>query len=143
MLFPVPTYQQGYTLPPPQNTKVNQGPGRGVPDVAANASPDSGYGLTIDHTGRYFGTSAAAPMWAGLVALLVEGNGGKPVGFLNPLLYRLQAEGAQVCTPILIGNNIAPGSDIGFQAGAPWNACCGLGSPLGTTIAKNLGLMET
>jgi kumamolisin len=69
--------------------------GRGVPDVAANASWNSGYypiycenaaayGYPNPYNGN--GTSAAAPLYAGLMAVLSAGLG-KPVGFLNPTLY--------------------------------------------------------
>ncbi|MGH7629827.1 MAG: S53 family peptidase, partial [Gemmatimonadales bacterium] len=68
--------------------------GRGVPDVAANADADSGYELFVGgRTALGGGTSAAAPLWAGLVALLNEGLSkalGRPttLGLLNSLLYR-------------------------------------------------------
>jgi kumamolisin len=141
MLFPVPEYQQALTLPSPINP--GQGPGRGVPDVASNVAHVSGYALGPEHKGGAFGTSAAAPIWAALIALLIEGNGA-PIGFLNPILYRLQLSDGTCCTPIVEGDNGPPGqepdSKISFSAGAPWNACCGLGSPLGGNIAKALGI---
>jgi kumamolisin len=148
MMFQVPDFQQGLALPAGFNTDPQTGapqaPGRGVPDVAANASPKSGYGLDPQHTGTWFGTSAAAPMWAGLIALLVEGNGGRPIGYLNPWLYASQVDvGLDCCKPITEGDNGPPDWPVSFAAGAPWNACCGLGTPLGINIAKALGLGET
>jgi kumamolisin len=140
LMFDVPEFQQGLSLPAPLND--GQPPGRGLPDVAANAATKSGYGLTPKHTGDYFGTSAAAPMWAALIALLVQGNGGRAIGYLNPWLYAAQIyEHQSCCTPITEGANGPPGDSISFPAGAPWNACCGLGSPLGIHIAAALGLM--
>jgi kumamolisin len=138
LLFPVPEFQQSLTLPAPLNP--NQGPGRGVPDVASNASNASGYALGPDGKGDGYGTSAAAPFWAALFALLVDANGGVPLGFVNPLLYSLQLAGNTCCKPIVTGNNGPPDSSIVFYAQAPWNACCGLGSPLGTSLANAFGL---
>lgn len=138
-MFGVPDYQQGMSLPDSFNKDMPAG--RGIPDVAANAAESSGYALQPDNTGNYYGTSAAAPMWAALIARLIERNGGKPLGFLNPWLYAAQLYGdAELCHPITQGNNGAPDSDVAFvaQAGVPWNACCGLGSPLGSNIAKAL-----
>ncbi|WP_016921460.1 S53 family peptidase, partial [Methylocystis parvus] len=80
MLFPVPDFQQAVTLPAPLNER--QTSGRGLPDVASNAAGDSRYDVG-------YGTSAAAPMWAALMALFIEENGGQPIGYLNPLLYDL------------------------------------------------------
>jgi kumamolisin len=79
-------------------------------------------------------------MWAALIALLIEKNKGEPIGYLNPLLYSLQLDGHACCTPIVTGDNGPPGSPISFPADAPWNACCGLGSPLGSNLATALGL---
>ncbi|HYH99995.1 S53 family peptidase [Hyalangium sp.] len=141
-VFPVPSYQQRVSLPAPLNP--DQGPGRGVPDVASNGSPTSGYQLQPNNQGggHAFGTSAAAPMWAALVALLGEALG-TPVGFLNALLYETQLSGQAPlpCTSITQGNNGVPSSDIVFTASAsnPWNACCGLGSPLGNSLLRMLG----
>jgi kumamolisin len=148
MMFQVPDFQQGLTLPAGFNTDPQTGapqpPGRGVPDVAANASSKSGYGLDPEHKGHWYGTSAAAPMWAGLIALLVEGNGGLPIGYLNPWLYASQVNsGLNCCKPITEGDNGPPDWPVSFAAGAPWNACCGLGTPLGVNIANALGLGVT
>lgn len=140
-LFDVPDYQEGLSLPDSFNS--DRLAGRGIPDVAGNAAVSSGYALDPDNTGNFYGTSAAAPMWAALIARLIEGNGGKPLGFLNPWLYACQLYArAALCKPITEGNNGAPNSDVLFsaQAGIPWNACCGLGSPLGSNIAKALGI---
>ena len=60
-------------------------PGRGVPDVAGDADPVTGYNVLVDGNGAVIGgTSAVAPLWAGLTALFNQSIG-KPVGFLNPL----------------------------------------------------------
>src|SRR5262249_33214282 len=61
---------------------------RGVPDIAGDADPASGYRIVVGgHFGVIGGTSAVAPLWAGLVALLNEAVG-QPLGFLHPVLYR-------------------------------------------------------
>ncbi|AOB32012.1 hypothetical protein AKI39_16825 [Bordetella sp. H567] len=142
VLFPVPDYQQGLALPDSFNAGLLAG--RALPDVAANAAIASGYamqppGLPSD----YYGTSAAAPMWAALIARLVEGCD-KALGYLNPWLYAGQIDfSSSFCTPITEGNNGAPGDTVAFYAetGNVWNACCGLGSPVGVHIANGLGLM--
>lgn len=131
LYFTVPDFQQALTLPKPLNE--GQPPGRGMPDVAANAAQNSIYNCG-------YGTSAAAPMWAALIALMVEKNEGLPIGYLNPRLYELQLGGAHCCKPIMAGNNGPPGSSISFPAGAPWNACCGLGTPLGSNLMTALGI---
>jgi kumamolisin len=119
--------------------------GRGVPDVAANADADSGYELFVGgRTALGGGTSAAAPLWAGLVALLNEGLSkalGRPttLGLMNSLLYRPAV--AAALKDIVQGNNRLPGSGPGvayFQAGPKWNACAGLGIPHGTELLQQL-----
>ncbi|HTJ99720.1 MAG TPA: S53 family peptidase [Bordetella sp.] len=140
-LFELPDFQQGLAMPESFNS--NMPAGRGIPDVAGNAALSSGYALEPDNTGNFYGTSAAAPMWAALIARLIEGNGGKGLGYLNPWLYAGQVYGsASYCKPITQGNNGAPDSGVVFSAADNnvWNACCGLGSPLGGNIANGLGI---
>ena len=101
---------------------------RGVPDVAGNADPESGYNILVDgQSTAGGGTSAVAPLWAGLVARLNQ-KLGRSVGFLNPILY--QNPGAF--------NDIVSGSNIDYKAGPGWDACTGLGSPKGTAILQAL-----
>ncbi len=103
--------------------------GRGVPDVAGDASPASGYTILVDGTQEVVGgTSAVAPLWAGLVALLNQQLGRK-VGFLNPQIY---AFGESPFYDITSGNN----GD--FSAGTGWDACTGLGSPNGQALLTAL-----
>jgi hypothetical protein len=83
-VYPIPKFQSGVNLP--TNVSTNK-PGRGVPDVASNASKESGYKIYND--GQPYatgGTSAVAPLWAGLTALLNEGVGA-PIGFFLQDLY--------------------------------------------------------
>lgn len=126
-LFPLPTFQNGVGVPP----SVNSGNriGRGVPDVSGNADPQTGYVTRVD--GRQIvvgGTSAVAPLWAGLVARL-NANLGKPLGALNPTLYGTPGSFFDVVS----------GTNGGYSAKAGWDACTGLGRPIGTTLATALG----
>ena len=105
--------------------------GRGVPDVAGNADPASGYVVLIGGQQTVVGgTSAVAPLWAGLIALLNE-RIGKPVGWLHPKLYTKLAP-SKALRDITVGNN----GD--FYAHAGWDPCTGLGTPIGAAILKLL-----
>jgi kumamolisin len=101
---------------------------RGVPDVSGDADPETGYDVRIDGTDTVIGgTSAVAPLWAGLIARINSARG-SPVGFINPQLYATPAG----FKDITAGNN-------GTYAAAPkWDACTGLGSPHGNKIAALL-----
>jgi kumamolisin len=127
-VFAVPVWQKGLSA-----TRTSGGKAaltkRGVPDVAGDASPLTGYDVIIGGTSTVVGgTSAVAPLWAALITRINAAAGGTPVGFLNAKLYRAKA----VCNDITQGNN---GS---FEATAGWDACTGLGSPDGTKIAAAL-----
>jgi len=127
--FAVPAYQKSVTLPPVAGSRKT---GRGVPDVAGDADPNSGYSVRVDGQSLVIGgTSAVAPLWAGLVALLNQ-KLGKPVGYLNPLLYG-SLLGAGVFRDVVSGNN---GS---YSAGPGWDACTGWGSPIGSKLLAGLG----
>ncbi|MCI4372557.1 MAG: S53 family peptidase [Thermoplasmata archaeon] len=120
--FPRPAYQSS----PPVPAAPNGFGGRGVPDVAGNADPATGYSVTVDGTSAvYGGTSAVAPLWAGLVARLNQSRGSS-LGFVNPALYHAPANAA--CRDIISGNN------GGYSAGVGWDACTGWGSPDGTRL---------
>ena len=126
--FPVPDYQRNLPFPtPPPGAQ----PGRGLPDVAGDADPATGYQVRVDGQDLVIGgTSAVAPLWAGLLALLNQ-QLPKPVGFLNPLLYGSLA-GQNVCRDIISGNNGA------FSAAPGWDACTGWGSPQGSNLLAAL-----
>jgi kumamolisin len=101
---------------------------RGVPDVSGDADPQTGYDVRIDGTDTVIGgTSAVAPLWAGLIAR-INAMKGSPVGLINAPLYAT----ATVLNEITTGNN---GS---YEAAPGWNACTGLGSPDGTKVAALL-----
>ncbi|MEA3087788.1 MAG: kumamolisin, partial [Paraburkholderia sp.] len=125
--FPVPAWQKGLSATSSSGAKRVLS-GRGVPDVAGDASPVTGYNVLIDGTQTVVGgTSAVAPLWAALIAR-VNAAKGQPAGFINPKLYK--APGA--CNDITQGNN---GS---FAASKGWDACTGLGSPNGQKVAAAL-----
>ncbi|HEV2425048.1 MAG TPA: S53 family peptidase [Terriglobia bacterium] len=132
----LPSWQQSAKVPP----SVNPGShvGRGVPDVAANADPNTGYQVLSDGVqGVVGGTSAAAPLWAGLTALINQ-QLGKPVGLLNPLIYGSGISGAGF-HDITSGSNDITGQIGGYNAGPGWDACTGWGSPNGSALAAALG----
>jgi kumamolisin len=125
--FPLPSWQSGV----PSSSS-----GRGVPDVAGDASPNSGYQVQVDGQSLVIGgTSAVAPLWSGLIALLNQ-KLGKPVGFFQPSLYGLPAS-AQAF------RDITQGSNGSFAAGKGWDACTGLGSPVGKNLLIALGGFST
>ena len=76
------------------------------------------------------GTSAVAPLWTGLLALINQGIG-KPVGFINPLLYGTAFRSAF--------RDVVSGTNGAYKAAPGWDACTGWGSPDG---AKLLGVLS-
>lgn len=118
-LFPVPTWQSSAGI---------SGSGRGVPDVAGDASPESGYNILVDGQQEVVGgTSAVAPLWAALITLINQEKG-TPVGFVNPTLYGDAGD----------FHDITSGNNGAYSAGPGWDACTGLGSPNGQEIAAAL-----
>jgi subtilase family serine protease len=82
------------------------------------------------------GTSAVAPLWAGLIAR-VNQEMGKPVGFINPLLYKGSVGSA--LRDITVGTNDPTGGTIGaYAAQQGWDACTGWGSPDGARLLSAL-----
>ena len=117
---------------------VNNGRvGRGIPDVAGNADPASGYQLIVggQSVGPVGGTSATAPLYAGLVARL-NADLGEPVGYLNPNLYMLQQ--GYAFRDINDGASNAVGGAPGYASGPGWDACTGWGSIDGTALLTSL-----
>jgi len=108
--------------------------GRGVPDTAGNADPQTGYQVLVDGRSMVIGgTSAVAPLWAALVARLNQATGAR-LGLAQPTLYK-QAHQAQV-TPGF--RDITSGNNGAYQAGPGWDACTGLGVPDGTKLLGTL-----
>ena len=125
-VFPLPAWQQNANV----SGVTNGGSGRGVPDVSGDAAPETGYNILVDGTSEVVGgTSAVAPLWAALIALLNQ-QLGKQLGFVNPLLYPLNGTAAF--------RDITQGNNGGFSAGTGWDACTGLGSPNGSSLQTSL-----
>jgi kumamolisin len=125
--FSIPAWQTGLRTTDSAGTSAPLQK-RGVPDIAGDADPVSGYRVRVDGQSLVFGgTSAVAPLWAGLIALVNQSKG-SPRGMINPKLYANRS----ALTDIVHGNN------DGFVAAAGWDACTGLGSPRGTALAAVL-----
>jgi len=127
--FPKPSYQNNAGIPPSANPPHKAG--RGVPDVSGDADPATGYIVRVDaQEFSIGGTSAVAPLWAGLITL-VNQQLAHPVGYLNPLIYGSLSASAGF-RDITAGNNGA------YPAKTGWDACTGLGSPNGTQLLQAL-----
>lgn len=101
---------------------------RGVPDVAGDADPETGYNISVDGTAEVVGgTSAVAPLWAALLALTGQ-QAARRLGLVNPTLYANQ----DVLT------DITSGSNAGYKATKGWDPVTGLGSPKGEQVATLL-----
>jgi carboxypeptidase C (cathepsin A) len=117
-LFPMPSWQ----------ANAPNGPGRMVPDVAGNADPDTGYEVVVHgETAIVGGTSAVAPLYAGLFAAF-----GRKLGFVTPILWR-----NQTCF-----NDIVQGDNGYFRAQPGPDPCTGLGSPIGNRLAALLKAVQ-
>jgi len=128
-LFALPDYQRAAGVPA-SSTKTG---GRGVPDVSGDADPDSGYRIvTGGHTGLIGGTSAVAPLWAGIVA----GLNATRITPLGPIHAQLYGDAASL-RDITTGDNKS--GTVGFSAKEGWDACTGLGSPIGSALRELLG----
>jgi len=116
-------YQAGINLP---------GNHRGVPDVAANADPETGWSVIVDGQQTVIGgTSAAAPCIASLIAICnmhLKASTGWP----GKVFYL--ANGPQAFHDITSGNNSVPNVVQGYNAEPGWDACTGLGSPNGVKV---------
>lgn len=132
---PQPAWQAGVTGP-----SINPGAflGRGIPDVAAVADPQTGYltmsGGKLEIVG---GTSASAPLWASLIARMNKALEA-PVGNFNALLYQ-KIGPAGVLRDITVGNNDTEGRlDGQYAAKVGWDACTGWGAPDGVKLLAAL-----
>jgi len=125
-LFPRPAYQVGLA-----RARAT----RGVPDVAANA--DSATAMALDISGGGLlpasGTSAATPLWAGVIAL-ADQQAGQHLGFINPAIYHIARGPAyhHAFHDVVTGDNSVlwpTGVFTGYTAGPGWDPVTGWGSP--------------
>jgi kumamolisin len=133
--FPLPAWQVNEGVPP----SINPGNrvGRGLPDIAGNADENTGYRIRVDGVNTVIGgTSAVAPLSAGLIALINE-KLGTPVGYLNPLLYGRLGKGGAF-HDITKGNNDMTGQVGGYKSAVGWDPCSGFGSPDGGAMLAGL-----
>jgi kumamolisin len=127
-VFALPTWQASAKVP----AASKRGGGRGVPDVCGDADPTTGYAIRVDGENTVIGgTSAVAPLWAGLIAVANQ-QLGTQVGLIQPAIYAAKA--AKAFNDITVGNN------GGFSAGPGWDACTGLGSPIASKLIPLLAL---
>lgn len=134
-VFPLPAYQNDSNVPKSVNSSAFAG--RGLPDVSGAADPATGYNIQVDSQAfPEGGTSAVAPLWAGLIALINQQLKGR-VGFINPQLYSLPANSG-VFRDVVTGNNrvsFKQFKKVGYDAQKGWDACSGLGSVDGAKLA--------
>jgi subtilase family serine protease len=135
--FSMPSYQDQL----PSATKAQFQGRRGVPDVSASADP--GHAMAIYLSGRWTaigGTSAASPLWAALAAI-GDQMAGRPLGFINPALYKIGAsdKARTDFRDITAGNNNQPLVGVeGFPAVAGWDPVTGFGSPIADKLLPDL-----
>jgi kumamolisin len=133
--FARPTWQRA---PGVLNPSFDRQGMREVPDVSAVADPATSGAYAIG--GSYVregGTSQAAPIWAGLMALADEymrRNGGHRLGFANPALYAIARPGA----PYPAFHDVTVGSNLVYPATPGYDMASGLGTPDGWNLARDL-----
>jgi kumamolisin len=128
-VFDLPDYQEKAGVPVSVNSNSK---GRGVPDVAADADPATGYRVLVDGNQYVIGgTSAVAPLVAGLIARVNQING-KNLGFFHHELYK----NPFACRDIVQGDNITTPTNKGYTAKKGWDACTGWGAPVGSNWLK-------
>ncbi len=118
---------------------------REVPDVSADADPTTGYIIydtSVTPTGwtAYAGTSAAAPLWAAVLAVVSSADGTwSGDGFLNDALYALGSSGTSYFNDVTTGNNDYNGTSSGqYPAGPGYDMATGLGTPIASALAAGL-----
>jgi len=128
-----PPWQNGLTYNTYQNGVTGSAttlPKRGVPDFSGNADPYTGYRFYVNGTlQQYGGTSAVAPLFAGLFARIIANYGA--TGFVNQTVYANPG----VFNDVTSGNNAPTGTTLGYAATTGWDAASGWGTPNGTQLS--------
>ena len=128
--FALPAWQQAAGVPKAPNGQS----GRGVPDVAGNADPETGYEVRVDGQAQVIGgTSAVAPLWAALIARCNQ-KLGAALGDVHAAFYQIGTRAFR---------DITSGSNGAYEAGPGWDACTGLGSPRGEALLAALAALKT
>jgi hypothetical protein len=128
--YSIPSWQTNISMTPSQGSTTK----RNTPDVALTADK-----VYVKANGRNYnvgGTSCAAPLWAGLTALMNEqalASGRTPVGFINPAVYSIPNYSGSF-HDITTGNNTSPQSPNKFFAVAGYDLCTGWGTPAGQAL---------
>ncbi len=131
--FSKPSYQSKVPVPKPAGTANSTG--RGVPDVAGVADPDTGYTILVDGQQSVIGgTSAVAPLWAGLIALF-NAQLGKNAGWFHPTIYGTFAQHKTL-------RDITSGTNGMYKAGTGWDPCTGFGTPNGQAMLNLLKIFS-
>ena len=126
--FDLPTWQGNAKVPPSSNPGGRVG--RGVPDVAGDADPVTGYDVLVDGRSAVIGgTSAVAPLYSALTALMNQGMG-RSAGHLNPIIYTK--------IPLSVFVDITSGDNGSYKARKGWDPCTGLGRADGTKLFNAL-----
>ena len=136
--FAQPTWQTNAGVGPRAASQPAAGSsgagGRGVPDVAGNGDPVTGYQIYQGGQAQVVGgTSAVAPLWSALIARLAQATGQR-FGLIQPLLYAGVSPGVDV--PGF--HDITSGNNGAYAAGPGWDSCSGLGSPDGTALLSRV-----
>src|SRR5207302_464450 len=130
----LPAWQADAGVPARADGSGSGSGGRGVPDVAGNADPATGYQIYSGGQAQVVGgTSAVAPLWAALISRLAEASGQR-FGLIQTLLYA----GVTAGTAVPGFRDITSGNNGAYTAGPGWDACSGLGSPDGTALLTRL-----
>ncbi len=139
--FKPPAWQQAALAELSPVTAPGKKPGRGVPDVAGDADADTGYRMYCGGKAEVAGgTSAVAPLWAGITARLNKEKQ-RQLGFLNTALY--SSTGRSCLRDVTVGTNaIAASHGVkgtpGYEAKVGWDCCTGLGTPNGPALRAAL-----
>jgi len=130
-IFSVPAWQTGFNSKTYPGGTIAALTGRGIPDVSAMATGYTFYYGAGNYTGTFVGTSATAPLLAGMMARL-NSMSQRRIGAVNSAWYAVRTTAFNDQTS---GDNHG-GNSVGYMADTGWDAATGLGSPIGTELYK-------